>query len=113
MVKMGILDEIKSKKEEIEEALKKATGVDSDMLSKMANFSLDPLAPPPTTAPYATQFIPPHLQGQPETSQSALEMLNSVSGMQGQRDLQGLVNIPRNTRSAASQHIIQGILGMV
>ena len=60
MVKMGILDEIKSKKEEIEEALKKATGVDSDMLSKMANFSLDPLAPPPTTAPYATHFIHPH-----------------------------------------------------
>lgn len=110
---MGILDEIEEKRKEIEEALKNATGVDSDMLSKMANFSLDPLAPPPTTAPYATQFIPPHLQGQPETSQAALEMLNSVSGMQGQRDLQGLVNIPRNTRSAASQHIIQGILGMV
>ena len=110
---MGILDEIEEKRKEIEEALKNATGVDSDMLSKMANFSLDPLAPPPTTAPYATQFIPPHLQGQPATSQAALEMLDSVSGMQGQRDLQGLVNIPRNTRSAASQHIIQGILGMV
>jgi hypothetical protein len=53
------------------------------------------------------------LQEQPEISQAALEMLDSVSGMQGQRDLQGLVNIPRNTRSAASQHIIQGILGMV
>ena len=106
MIKMGILDEIQKQKDEIEKALKDATGVDSNMLSKMANFSLDPLAPAPTTAPYATQFIPPQ-------SQAALEMLNSVSGMQGQRDLQGLVNIPRNTRSAASQHIIQGILGMV
>jgi hypothetical protein len=112
VIKMGILDEIEKKREEIEKALQNA-GVDRSMLSKMANFSLDPLAPPPTTAPYATQFIPPHLQEQPEISQAALEMLDSVSGMQGQRDLQGLVNIPRNTRSAASQHIIQGILGMV